>query len=96
VIPTWIVWSVQPPECAEKISCVSVLDAARAWAERLFRKGMFVHSGHEVLARCENDLTRASTYQLRITIANAPAFRASLVGVAYEGMNSPGKESGRG
>jgi hypothetical protein len=87
---------VTPPECAEKISCVSVFDAARAWAERQFRRGMLAHPGTEVLARCETDPTRASTYQLKITIANAPAFRASLVGIAYEGANSSGKEGGRG
>lgn len=99
--PSWIVWSVIPPECAEKISCVSVLDAARAWAERAFKKGMLARTGTEVLARCENDPTNASTYQLKITIVNAPAFRASLVGLAGEGASGridtkDGREGGRG
>ena len=95
--PSWIVWSVIPPECAEKISCDSVIDAARAWAERAFKKGMLARTGTEVLARCENDPTNASTYQLRITIVNAPAFRASLVGLAGEGASGRvEKEGGRG
>lgn len=94
---TWIVWSATPPECADKISCTSVIDAARAWAERQFRRGMLARSGTEVLARCENDPTNATTYQLKITIVNAPAFRASLVGLASEGVNGRvDKEESRG
>ena len=105
--PTWIVWSVQPPECREKVSCASMLDAARAWAERQFRKGMLARSGTEVLVRCENDpasirpmpardtrpasalpnAITATTYQVKITIINAPAFRASLVGVVNEAVH---------
>ena len=81
-----------------------MLDAARAWAERQFKKGMLARSGTEVLVRCENDpsLIRpmapgdtrppsalpdaltATTYQVKIVIVNAPAFRASLVGVVHE------------
>lgn len=94
---TWIVWSVMPPQCTEKICCDSVIDAARAWAERAFRKGMLARTGTEVLARCENDPTNLSTYQLKITIVNAPAFRASLVGLASEGANGRvDKEGSRG
>lgn len=94
---TWIVWSVMPPECPEKISCASVIDAARGWAERMFRNGRLPRSGTEVLARCENDPTNASTYQLRIMIVNAPAFRASLVGLASEGRaGDAGREDSRG
>lgn len=105
--PTWIVWSTIPPECPEKVCCASMLDAARAWAERQFRKGLLPRNGLEVLVRCANDppLTSApssagrrpigsapasltaSTYQVRLTLVNAPAFRASLVGVAYEGVH---------
>ena len=99
---TWIVWSPTPPECREKVSCASVIDAARAWAERQFRKGMLARSGTEVLVRCENDpvphtrphtapasaaVVTATTYQVKITIVNAPAFRASLVGVVHEGIH---------
>ena len=103
MIPTWIVWSVRPPECRERVSCSSMLDAARAWAERQFRKGMLARSGTEVLVRCEDDplpprpanasaasratALSASTYQVKITIVSAPAFRASLVGVVHEGIH---------
>jgi len=100
-----------PPECREKVSCASPLDAARAWAERQFRKGFLPRSGIEVLVRCENDpaairprsagdtrpasaqpnALSATTYQMKITLANAPAFRASLVGVVFEGINDPAK-----
>ena len=79
-----------------------MLDAARAWADRQFRKGMLARTGTEVLVRCEDDPiphTRphtssvsspvtATTYQVKITIVNAPAFRASLVGVVYEGKHN--------
>ena len=79
-----------------------MLDAARAWADRQFRKGMLARSGTEVLVRCENDpvphtmphtapksspVVTATTYQVKITIVNAPAFRASLVGVVHEGIH---------
>ena len=102
MIQTWIVWSPSPPECREKVSCSSMLDAARAWAERQFRKGMLARTGTEVLVRCENDpiphtmphtapksspVVTATTYQVKITIVNAPAFRASLVGVVHEGIH---------
>lgn len=86
--PTWLVWSPMPPECLEKISCTSMIDAARAWAERQFRKGLLTRSGTEVLVCAENDpMPRHSTYRLKITIVNAPAFRASFAGLAYEGLN---------
>lgn len=102
MIQTWIVWSSTPPECRERVSCSSMLDAARAWADRQFRKGMLARSGTEVLVRCENDplphtmphtapksasVVTATTYQVKITIVNAPAFRASLVGVVHEGTH---------
>ncbi len=98
MIPTWLVWSPMPPECLEKISCTSMIDAGRAWADRQFRKGFLPRNGTEVLVRSENDaLPRHSTYRLKITIVNAPAFRASFAGLAYEGLNGdPGKEEGRG
>lgn len=110
MIPTWLVWSPTPPECREQVSCTSPLDAARAWAERQFRKGRLARSGTDVLVRSESDpdlirgagLTSgpplsATTYQMRITIVNAPAFRASLVGLAFEGsVEGANKEAGRG
>jgi hypothetical protein len=98
VIPTWIVWSSTPPECREKVSCPSPIDAARAWAERQFRNGFLARPGTDVLVRSESDpdIIRplgstsgpplsATTYQVRLTIINAPSFRASLVGLAFEG-----------
>ena len=96
--PTWIVWSEMPPECLEKISCTSMLDAARAWADRQFRKGFMPRNGTELRVCAENDLSpRQSTYRVKITIVNAPAFRASFAGLAFEGMNGdPGKEDPRG
>ena len=95
---TWLVWSMMPPECLEKVSCESMLDAGRAWAERQFRKGMLPHNGHEVLACVENDpMPRHSTYRLKITLVNAPAFRASFSGLAFEGLNgSDPKDNSRG
>lgn len=94
--PTWIVWSATPPECLEKICCSSMLDAGRAWAERQFKKGLLARSGTEVLVRAENDVSpRHSTYRMKITIVNTPAFRASLTGLAYE-SNSDAKEGSRG
>lgn len=108
---TWVVWSMTPPECREKISCASALDAARAWAERQFRKGLLAHTGTEVLVRCDNDplpprpanasaasratALTATTYQVKITIVNAPAFRASLVGVVNDGTNFDQKNGAR-
>ncbi len=90
---TWRVWSSMPPECLEKISSASMLDAARAWAERQFRKGLLPHNGTEVLVCSENDaMPRHSTYRIKIMIANAPAFRAIFAGLAFEGMSEdPGK-----
>jgi len=95
--PTWVVWSPLPPECLEKISCGSMLDAGRAWAERQFRKGLLPRTGTEVLVFAEGDASpRHSTYRLKITIVNAPAFRASLAGLAFEGTNSDPREDDRG
>ena len=95
--PTWIVWSLTPPECMEKICCTSMLDAARAWAERQFRKGILPRSGTEVLVRAEKDASpKQSTYRVKLTIVNAPAFRASLSGLAYEGMNVDPKNGRHG
>jgi hypothetical protein len=94
---TWVVWSVAPPECAEKISCVSMLDAGRAWAERQFRKGLLPRDGTEVFACCEGDANpRQSTYRLKISIVDAPAFRASFSGLAFEGLNGDPKDARRG
>jgi hypothetical protein len=75
-----------------------MLDAGRAWAERQFHKGMLARDGTEVLVRCEGDaMPRQSTYRLRISIVNAPAFRASFRGLAFEGVNGePSREGGRG
>ena len=93
---TWLVWSPMPPECLEKVSCASMLDAARAWADRQFRKGMLTREGTEVLVRGENDATpRLSTYRLKISIVHAPAFRATLSGLAFEGMNGDPREGER-
>lgn len=98
MIVTWLVWSPMPPECLEKVSCVSMLDAARAWAERQFRKGILAHNGTEVLVRPEEDaMPRHSTYRVKISVINAPAFRASFAGLAFEGMNGdPSKVDNHG
>ena len=53
---TWIVQAMSTPEMAEKICCESIFDAARGWAERLFRQGVIVPSGTSVLVRCADDL----------------------------------------
>jgi len=85
MVPTWLVWSAKPPECMEEIACPSMLDAARAWAERQFRRGMIAYDGTEVLACCKSDADqRLSTVRLKITIVNAPAFRVSFAGLAFE------------
>ena len=85
MVPTWLVWSVTPPECLEEVSCPSMLDAARAWAERQFRRGMLPNDGTEVLVCCKGDADpRLSTCRVKITIVNAPAFRASFAGLAFE------------
>lgn len=110
--PTWIVWSATPPECREKVSCMSMFDAARAWAERQFKRGMLARTGTEVLVRCESDplpprspnasaasratALTATTYQVKISIVNAPAFRASLVGVVHENAHDPTRGGSRG
>ncbi len=97
MIPTWLVWSPTPPKCLEEVSCSSMLDAARAWAERQFRRGMLPHDGTEVLARCKNDASpNLATYRLKIAIVNAPAFRASFAGLAYEANENPAREAKRG
>ncbi len=93
---TWLVWSPMPPECLEKVSCASMLDAARAWADRQFRRGILPHNGTEVLVRAEKDaMPRLSTYRVKITIVNAPAFRATFAGLAFEGMNGEPSKGGR-
>lgn len=95
-VTTWRVWSPMPPECLEKISSVSMLDAARAWAGRQFRKGLLAHNGTEVLVCAEHDATpRHSTYRVKITIVNEPAFRAVFAGLAYEGMSVDPNEGRR-
>lgn len=74
-----------------------MLDAGRAWAERQFRKGMLPRSGTEVLVRAEGDaMPRHSTYRLKIVLVNAPAFRATFAGLAYEGTNGDPREGSRG
>jgi hypothetical protein len=94
--PTWLVWSPIPPECLEKVSCTSMLDAGRAWAERQFRKGFLPRTGTEVLVCAEGDPSpRHSTCRLKISIASAPAFRAAFAGLAFEGVNGE-PEDGRG
>lgn len=98
MIPTWLVWSVVPPANLEKICCASVLDAARAWAERQFAKGIVAQNGTEVLIRNAYDQTgpRATTYQVSILLVNAPAFRARFVGIANESVNGAPREPSRG
>lgn len=82
---TWIVWSPRPPECRERVTCASVLDAARAWAERQFKRGMAPIEGMEVHARCEGDASpNLATYRVKIMIAAAPAYRGVLAGMAFE------------
>lgn len=94
---TWIVWSVRPPENLEKISCSSMIDAAKGWADRQFRRGILPRDGTEVFARCESDtMPKQSTYRLRISIIAAPAFRATFTGLAFEGVHGEPKEAGRG
>ena len=75
-----------------------MLDAARAWADRQFLKGMMPRNGTEVLVCCENDANpRQSSYRVKITIVNAPAFRATFSGLAFEGLNgAPSKGNDRG
>ena len=96
--PTWCVWSVLPPECLEKVSCTSMLDAARAWADRQFRKGLVPRNGTEVIVCCDGDpQPQMSAYRVRITIVNAPAFRATFAGLAFEKLNNdPAKRGDRG
>jgi hypothetical protein len=89
-VPTWLVWSPEPPKCLEEIVSPSMLDAARAWAERQFRAGVLPRDGTEVIACCKNDADpRQSAYRLKISIVNAPAFRASFAGFAFEGNPNP-------
>jgi hypothetical protein len=74
-----------------------MLDAARAWAERQFRRGALATPGTEVLVRCKGDaMPRLSTYRVKIQIVNAPAFRASFAGLAYEANGDPVKEAKHG
>ena len=94
---TWRVWSLMPPECPESVACDSMLDAAKAWADRQFRKGLMPRSGHEVIVCCEGDPNpRLSAYRVKITIPNAPAFHAQLAGLAFEGLNGGPKGGDRG
>jgi hypothetical protein len=88
MIQTWHVWSILPPECHEEVSASSMLDAACAWARRVFHKGLLPRNGHEVIVCGANDPNpRMSAYRVKITIPNAPAFQASFAGLAYEGLN---------
>lgn len=88
MIQTWHVRSIQPPECPESVSAASMLDAACAWARRVFHQGLLPRNGHEVIVYGANDPNpRMSSYRVRITIQNEPAFQASFAGLAYEGLN---------
>ena len=90
-IAMWRVWSPRPPECLERVSCASMFDAARAWADRQAQRGMMAHDGIEVLACCEGDAApQQSTYRLRIRVVTRPAFRAEFRGLAFEGDNGEG------
>lgn len=94
-VQTWLVWSSKPPECLEEICSPSMLDAGRAWAERQFRRGVLAHNGTEVLACCKGDPDqRMSAVRLKISIVNAPAFRASFAGLAFEA--TPAREPNDG
>jgi hypothetical protein len=75
-----------------------MLDAARAWADRQFLKGIMPRNGTEVLVCCENDPNpRLSAYRVKLTLVNAPAFRATLAGLAFEGLNGgPARAGERG
>lgn len=114
---TWIVQSMSDPPMPEKICCDSIFDAARGWAERMFRQGLLVRSDTSVLVRCVDDPVvkrptpagsarrgpgmpasgmSATTYQMKISLVNMPAFRASLEGVVYEKVNESNEEKRRG
>jgi hypothetical protein len=94
---TWLVWAQQEPACLEKISCASMLDAARAWAERQYKKGMMPRDGTELLAHCESDpMPRLSSYRLRISVVMMPTFRASFSGLAFEGTQQGPNGAKRG
>jgi hypothetical protein len=95
MVPTWLVWSPQPPECLEEVSTPSMLDAARAWAERQFRRGMLAQDGTELLVCGKSDANqRLSSYRVKITIVAAPAFRASFAGLAFEANPVEGAKHG--
>lgn len=95
-VPTWLVWSPRPPECMEEISCMSMLDAGRAWADRQFKKGMLAHDGTEVLACCKGDADpKLSAVRLKLSMVNAPAFRATFAGFAFE-ANPPKPDNNDG
>ena len=96
MIQTWHVRSILPPECHETVSASSMLDAARAWATRVFHKGLLPRNGHEVIVYGANDPNpRMSAYRVKITIPNAPAFQATFTGLAYEGLNDDPNGGGR-
>jgi hypothetical protein len=110
---TWVVRSMTDPPMAEKICCESILDAARAWAERMFNQGLLVRTGTSVLVHCVDDPIlrrtqgrgdpwkqadgeRPTTYQVKISVANMPAFRARLEAVTHERVNDvPRDKEGR-
>ena len=97
MIPTWHVWSLMPPECHETISCSSMLDAARAWADRQFKNGLLARNGHEVLVCGANDpQPRLSAYRVKIMIVDAPRFQAVFAGPAYEKLNNDPNGGSRG
>jgi hypothetical protein len=110
------------PEMPEKICCESILDAARAWAERMFRQGLLVRTGTSVLVRCVDDPIvkrptpastanrgfgvgrgmgirelgmSATTYQVKISVVDMPAFRTRLESVVYEGVNGEPSKGAR-
>ncbi len=94
---TWVVWSVQPPECVEKISCSSMLDAVSAWAKRQYRKGMSPRDGTEVIVHCESDASpRLSACRAKIRVVMEPTFRPVFMGLAFEGTQPGSNGAKRG
>ena len=83
---TWIVQGTATPEMAEKICCESIFDAARGWAERLFRQGVFVPSGTSVLVRCADDLVVKRPGPA--TTANRSFGTGRNIGLRHAGMTA--------
>lgn len=83
---TWIVQAMSTPEMAEKICCESIFDAARGWAERLFRQGVFVPSGTSVLVRCADDLVQKRPGPS--STANRSFGMGHNIGIRHAGMSA--------